>query len=330
MRIKNLKNKIKYSVLDLGVHYNEFIDKRVTKNYYYPIIPSDGFKPHDEPKLYNEYGEQYKVCFISDNGYTFASRYMYFDRYDWGLKTHFYKGNRMLRTVGSPEYRYGITGEPRGIEPWEYDVFSKNPNINDEFDYIFTDDEILLNKYENARFVPISASIFYKQPANDYDDELYLKKTKNVSILASKKCITDAHKIRIAAAKRCQKSGLVDAYGSFSGIFLDDYDEAFTDYRYSIVVENGQSDYYFTEKILSCFAAQVVPIYLGARKIGDFFNEDGIIQIKRGDLEDIPKLVNICSEEDYLSRKEAILDNYNRVWNYSSGWDYMYKKYLIN
>jgi hypothetical protein len=84
------------------------------------------------------------------------------------------------------------------------------------------------------------------------------------------------------------------------------------------------SDYFFTEKITNCFISQTIPIYLGARKIGDFFNPGGIIQVSQGD-DDIEKVLKSCGEEDYMSRLAAIKDNYNRAFKYVNMDDYLYE-----
>ena len=104
----------------------------------------------------------------------------------------------------------------------------------------------------------------------------------------------------------------------------------FEHYRYSIAVENGIEPYYFTEKILNCFAAQTIPIYLGATKIDQFFNADGIIQIGLEDCEHIEKILKLCTAEEYERRLPAVLDNFNRAMRAMSQtrWDDVYVNYI--
>lgn len=329
MNLDRIIRRITDTVMDAGIHYNEFVDRRTVKNYYYPSIPTDGFEPHEGLTIYNKLGEKYKVCYMADHGTPLPNRYLYFDRYDWGLKTHFYRGSHMRRPIGTPEHRYGFTGEPREVEPWEYTIFDRTPSINTMYEAIFSDDEVVLNKYDNALFVPFSCGPWYMKGNEKYDDFAYEKKNKNISIIASNKMMTEFHKLRIDTANRCRKDNLADTYGTFSGVRCDDYDSVFRDYRYSIVIENSQSDYYFTEKLTSCFAAQTIPIYLGARKISEFFNVDGIIQVTKKDLENLPNILKMCTNENYEDRRQAIIDNYNRVYEYRNGWDYLYEHYLM-
>lgn len=70
-----------------------------------------------------------------------------------------------------------------------------------------------------------------------------------------------------------------------------------------------------------------IPIYMGATKISDYFNIDGIIEIKDLDYEFIELLVKQCNEMDYNSRIYAIKDNFNRVKKYLTIEDYLFDNY---
>ena len=95
-------------------------------------------------------------------------------------------------------------------------------------------------------------------------------------------------------------------------------------------IENDISDYFFTERIINCFAAQTIPIYLGARKIQEFFNIDGIICVTEKDLEDVEKILRMCTREYYEEHLEAIKDNYRRAYKYQNVWDTLYLEHLKN
>lgn len=62
-----------------------------------------------------------------------------------------------------------------------------------------------------------------------------------------------------------------------------------------------------------------VPIYMGASKIGEFFNTDAIIEISPKDVDNIDEILRRCNEFDYQSRLEAVKDNYHRVLKYLDG-----------
>lgn len=320
--IRNLHN----SFLTLGVQYNNFLYKHLHKiNMYYPVIPPDGAAFQNIPKVYNESGRELDLYFLASPNYPLGGEYLLFDQFNWGIKKHIYDSREMLRRVGIPKVQFGYIGESRSIIPNEYKLIEKHTELQKELDAVFTFDERLLNRFSNAQFFPYGARPWYGAA----DDKRYEKKDKNISIICSNKFMTDMHKIRIAVARECRTKGLADVYGSINGSYYEDYDAVFSNYRFSIVIENEISDYYFTEKITSCFLAQTIPIYLGARKIGDFFNANGIIQIQKGDLLNLLTLLKKCTPELYEERIPAVLDNYQRVKEYDNMWDWWYENYGI-
>ena len=277
--------------------------------------------------LYNEFGERLEEFFFRDTIWANTpyrmSRYFTWDRYNFGLKTHFYTQNSMLETVGYPEKKYGCLVESEGITPHDYELFKKHKGLQKDFDLIFTHSEKILNEVENARFVPFCASLFGSKyaPANQHKF-----KKKKISICYSHKTNTQLNKYRLELAKLCEKEKLADTYGTFNGGPFVLIDTTLKDYRYTFCIENIERPLFFTEKIICAFANQTIPIYLGASKIDKFFNPDGIIKITTKT--NIPKLVKQLTEEEYQNRLPAIMENYEKAKNYINPWDYMYKNYF--
>lgn len=299
-----------------------------------------------QPEIYNKYGEKMKSVFIRDSilatWNSVRSRYIYWDKYNFALDYHFYTHKSMLETMGNPKKKYGALIETQGIVPDDYRIFDKYKGLNKDFDLIFTYDEKILNEVDNAKFMPFWASI--KLDFKDIEgslslikDDTYKYKTKNVSILSSNKVGCPLHKLRYDTAKYIKQNNLADTFGTFESedfivhmsdkSFVRAYD-TLANYRFSIIFENIITDYCFTEKLTNCFAMQTIPIYIGARKISEFFNPDGIIQISVDDVGSIEKILKNCTEEEYNSRLSAVLDNYNRSLMYKNVEDYMYEKYL--
>lgn len=296
-------------------------------DYYLPFVDTI-------PNIYNEFGDRLQMYFIRDihsarNPYEGIGHYFMWDRYNWGLKVHFYTHNAMLQTMGQPERQYGMLVESRSIVPRDYNIFKKHKKLNKEFEYIFTFDDEILNDVPNAKFYPASAEVWYgRNNVNVIDAKQYEKKFKNISFLSSDKIMCDMHAKRVAAAKYCYSNNLADVYGKVIGGEYVEIEKPLTDYRFSFAIENNLSDYYFTEKITNCFAAQTIPIYFGARKINEFFNEDGIIRITEKDFENIEHIIRQCTKEEYERRLPAVLDNYQRVQKYRNMQDYLYEHYL--
>ena len=69
----------------------------------------------------------------------------------------------------------------------------------------------------------------------------------------------------------------------------------------------------------NCFSTKTVPIYVGATKIGERFNEAGIIRVENWrDIPDIIKALDI--DGGYESRREAIEENFKFVEPYKVNW----------
>lgn len=287
------------------------------------------------PKIYNAKGRLLETYFIKNRHSQHApfgheGKYFFWDRYNYGLDTHFYGPESMTKPLGKPIVKYGMLTESKGIAPGDYKIFRKHKGLEKEFRYIFTYDDEILNTISNAAFYPVCAQVWYGRDGGGYvlDAENYRNKTKNVSILSSDKVLCPLHKARIETARYCRRMGLADAYGTFDGGSYCKVDDTLREYRYSFSFENDISDYFFTEKITNCFAAQTIPIYLGARKISEFFNEDGILFITEKDLDHLEDVLKRCTPEEYERRLPAVLDNYNRVQEYLNMQDYLYEHHL--
>ena len=310
------------------VHRNDEI-------YYYPLYNINAQMSPRKLKIYNQEGEPLDSYFIRDfhrasNPYWNNGRYFIWDRYNYGLDTHFYSHQAMLETMGKPVRKYGLMLESRAIAPRDYEIFKINKGLEKEFDAVFTYDDRLLNEIENARFYPVCAAVWYgvDDSSATLDENAHAKKTKNISIVSSNKAECDLHRFRISIAKLCKRERLADTFGTFDGGKLCSVEETLTDYRYSIAIENQISDYFFCEKITNCFAAQTIPIYTGARKLDEFFNMDGVIRLETEDLSEVEKILKQCTEEEYIRRLPAVLDNYRRVQEYLNMDDYLYLHYL--
>lgn len=321
--------------------------------YYNPeLVPTSTY-----PKVFNKYGEPMEFFFISDRSFAHApqqgnSRYIIWDRYNFGNKTHFYKDEEIFRTVGKPERKFAILGESKAIIPHVYENVLKHKSyIEQNFDLLFTYDAQILETITNARFVPLAANVWYginsegvmfhavraglsadgKSKENVIiSPENYKRKTKNISITSSAKEMCPMHILRKKLAIKCKLESLADTFGTFDGGQYVSVEKYLEHYRYSIVVENDISPFFFTEKIMNCFAAQTIPIYLGATQIDEFFNPAGIIQITREDCNHIEDILKQCTAEEYERRLPAVLDNFNRVqWaTKQTRFDDMYSMYI--
>lgn len=152
-------------------------------------------------------------------------------------------------------------------------------------------------------------------------------KNKSISLCTSYKNWCPLHNLRLDLANYYKDRPEVDVfYGDWNNpdiptVEAKDYLEH---YKFSIVVENDIDDYWYTEKILNCFATKTVPIYIGAKRIGDRFNENGVFNADS--FADVTRLIDMMYQYGldsfYQNAKiqEAIEDNFYRCVPYKISW----------
>jgi hypothetical protein len=87
-------------------------------------------------------------------------------------------------------------------------------------------------------------------------------------------------------------------------------------------MENGTYPLMYTEKISDCFAMGTIPIYWGTDRIGEIFDDNGIII-----LTDDFKIEDL-SVELYLSKLDSVKNNYEIIIDMPTAEDYIYNKYI--
>lgn len=214
--------------------------------------------------------------------------------------------------------------EPPPIDGASYSKISK-PELYNKFDIVLTFDKNLIKlNPDKFKYYAFGGCWIYPEKRMVY------KKTLNISIISSKKKITEGHRLRHA---------IINAAGSkINGVYgrgykpIENKIEALKDYRYSIVIENDNREDLFTEKIIDCFMTGTIPVYWGCKKrIGDYFNLDGIIQFN--DINDFDDAISKCTEENYLKNTVAVEENFELAKQYCIPEDYMWNHYfkkLIN
>lgn len=327
--------RLKYTLNKKGMSSAPYFRNKKDGIIYYPNYNRCAVQDSREYNIYNAQGVPMRTFFLRDDKISnipaaYQSTRFLFDRYNYGLKVHFYTHKMMLETMGNPAKRYGMFVEPETLVPEDYNLFDQNKGLEKDFDLIFTHTERFLDKFDNARLFSICATVwnFLSDENGNMPDNWQELKTNNISILSSDKIMCPLHKFRLELAKKCKKEGLADTFGTFDGGQFVHVAKTLNNYRYSIAVENEISAYWFTEKILNCFASMTIPVYIGATKIDKFFNPDGIIRIKESDFDNIDKILKNCTEEEYFNRSSAIIENYNRAKEYYNSGDLLYTKYL--
>jgi len=199
------------------------------------------------------------------------------------------------------------------MEPPEIHGFAYQNLIGmiEDFDYVFTFDQRLIDKYKNCRLMPLSHVRIKEEEWKIHN------KSKRVSMIASNKIITEGHALRHEIAKKLSEKHGIDLWGSGYNPFpVHGAVNALKDYMFSIVIENVKMDTWFA-KIADSMITGTVPIFWGSQKVNEHFNERGIIHFNS--LEELDSILENLTEDDYYSRMDYIKENFEIVkksfWN---------------
>lgn len=209
--------------------------------------------------------------------------------------------------------------EPRPIQP---NVYEYALQVASEYEYVFTHDSQLLAVLDNAKPI-LWGGVWCRLE--------HPKKTKLISMTSSDKEMCELHKERKRIARKYKDK--IDVFGTIDGGEYVDALDTLKDYKYSVVIENHIDNLWFTEKICSCFATKTIPIYYGARDIGEYFNVDAIIECKSiKQLEN--KIEAVLNNEDGFSDvyyedfvQKVIEENYELSKQYEKFDEWLYNTY---
>ena len=196
-------------------------------------------------------------------------------------------------------------------DAWDF-IMSRAPFWRE----IWTHDRDLLAALPHkAKFVPLGGCW-----VKTYERRIWAK-SRGVSTIASNKRGGIGYDLRHELIERLGTT--IDAYGVNYRPLLHKID-ALRAYRFQIVIENSCHDYWFTEKLLDCFATGTIPIYLGCPSIGEFFNRAGMFLVES--VEQIVALTEHLNQnmiEEYDARRAAIAENYDLSRRYWLAEDYL-------
>lgn len=193
---------------------------------------------------------------------------------------------------GGMKHFVGWLLEPRSLR---IDHYKDAKDYRRSFGTILTYDAELLEE-DGFKFYPYGGSWIA------FDQWGMHEKTKNISIIASDKNTTKGQKLRHEIIRRFGDQ--IDVYGSGYNPIESKF-EALAPYRYSIVIESGRFDYYFSEKLIDCLSVGTIPIYWGYPSIERFFSMNSLSRF--GTLEQLHKIFRLLG----VGKSKAIANQYN-------------------
>jgi hypothetical protein len=263
---------------------------------------------------------------FSHDNYSVAgqnSKYIKWDRTISNLDNPTFYSHGLMsmidQNLSTKDKSYGIIYESIGIIPQEYESIEQYIS---KFNLVFTHSSKLLKKYPNTRWIP-GGGIWIGGSYGLGEVKIH-NKTKLCSMVTSEKRMCVLHNFRLHIADQLANNPKVDV---FRYVWKPIY-ESLHDYMFSIVTENYQDDEYFCERLTNCFATGTIPIYLGATKIENKFNADGILRFNN--IEELYKHIDSLTPDLYYSKMSAIKDNFERCKQYRIIEDYIFENYFKN
>ncbi len=125
------------------------------------------------------------------------------------------------------------------------------------------------------------------------------KKNRELSAIVSTKAFSRGHRNRLRFIEKL-KADLGDRLDLFgNGIrFVEDKWDAIAPYRYHLVIENCQTQGYWSEKLMDPYLGYAYPIYCGAPDIHDYFSPDALSVFSIGRYEKAKSLILRLLESD--------------------------------
>lgn len=234
---------------------------------------------------------------------------------EWDV--HVDRGLLLRPDLNKPKNKkFGWVCESKFIIPDVYSFLIHNHKLlfNNFYNKIFTCDKELLELNENFLYCSNGSNYPW---INKQDWKIY-DKTKICSMFCSPKKMTEGHVYRHQLARMALDCGF-DVFGGAHGTerTVEDVRNPWNtkingvrDYKFSVVIENGFYDSYYTEKLTDCFSVGTIPVYWGTKNIPDIFDPEGIIWLEVGKEKEIFDSLN---EDLYSSKKNAIEHNYNAL-----------------
>lgn len=150
-------------------------------------------------------------------------------------------------------------------------------------------------------------------------------KTKRCSMIFSNKNFMKGHQYRNRIVEAILKTDLpVDIWGRgccqitnkdsrVKGNFPQNSVLPYQEYDFHICIENIQLNHYFSEKIVNALLSECTPIYLGCKKIDEYF--PGQIVHLNGDVETDIDIIRTCINRPEIYKKEINKDCIHKIVN---------------
>jgi len=196
---------------------------------------------------------------------------------------------------------------PSDLRIFHAPIYEFIENNIEKFDRVITYDEQLISQFPEKCF-PAAAMKPWIWPAEK--QQIY-DKSKLCSFITSTKNFTPGHRYRTHILNQIQKNfKSIDCFGEGHNPLPDEEGKLFglKDYAFSISMENHQSMYYFSEKLLDVILTGAIPIYWGCKSIENYFNTKGFILFNSED--ELYEILENLTFDMYKEKLEYVKENF--------------------
>lgn len=208
-----------------------------------------------------------------------------------------------------------VACEPEAIMGGMYTLL-RDKSWCEKWDAILTTDPSIVHDQSKAHKLTI-APCWCLMP-----DDSYTTKYFGVTTIMSWKKSTSGQRLRHWVRDRWPQAVFGQIYCSYAqqSSLVRHYPEDRRDcfhLMFHLVIENSQQKGYYSEKLMDAFLMKCVPIYWGDPFIHEVFDTSGMILVNSGD--NILQVMSSLTEEDYVSRRNAIEQNYVQALGIAQG-----------
>lgn len=197
--------------------------------------------------------------------------------------------------------------------------FIQNRN---NYDMILTFDEEILKACPNARLCLYGTTWI---PKGIYETIDVASKQPKISNITGWKEMTPAHMYRKQLYMNQMRIPLpITWFRSSKGPLLpplrtnpvvyDDKNVLFSEFQFSLVIENCRQANYFTEKLMDCLLTKTIPIYYGCSNIEKYFDTRGWILLETMNPDELVQKATILP--DYSQYVDIIESNHKTAQTY--------------
>jgi len=270
-------------------------------------------------KKFKIIGDTFKHCQYSNNPLPPTSFSPNIE-WDWNVGENedlvFYVDRAIINPNPGHKKKIALLIEPYTNQSSNYEWILQNNHL---YDTVLTNEKKLLDKGENFVFFPFGGCWVETHNRKTTHD-----KTKLVSIIASNKAYLPGHKKRHELINKFRNNLDVMGRGYKP---IDSITEGLAPYMFSVVIENQNRDFFFSEKIVNPIMTGTIPIYWGMPSIGDYFDTRGMIILN--DVDDFEHIFPTLTRELYDSFLPYIKENFSLAQNYILAEDWIFNNLNI-